>query len=93
MLHPNIIGAYERNKKKAMAQPDLSMVADFNTEVKTNYARQAITTVEGQTFLENTALHQEVFGPYSMVVQCENANQLEAIISKLEGQLNRNFNC
>ena len=30
---------------------------------------------------------QEVFGPYSLVVQCEDANQLEAIISKLEGQL------
>jgi len=32
-------------------------------------------------------LHQEVFGPYSMVVQCENKEQLEQIISKLEGQL------
>jgi NADP-dependent aldehyde dehydrogenase len=87
MLHPNIIGAYESNKQKALAQPELSIVADFNTEVKTNYARQTITTVEGKTFLENTALHQEVFGPYSMVVQCENVDQLEAIISKLEGQL------
>jgi alpha-ketoglutaric semialdehyde dehydrogenase len=87
MLHPNIIGAYESNKQKALAQPELSIVADFNTEVKTNYARQTITTVEGHTFLENTTLHQEVFGPYSMVVQCENVDQLEAIISKLEGQL------
>ena len=87
MLHPNIIGAYENNKKRAITQPELSVVADYSNDVQTNYARQTITTVEGKTFLANTTLHQEVFGPYSIVVQCENASQLEAIISKLEGQL------
>lgn len=87
MLHPNIIGAYETNKQKALSQPELTVVAHFDTDVKTNYARQTITTVEGSTFLKNTSLHQEVFGPYSMVVQCENKEQLEQIISKLEGQL------
>jgi NADP-dependent aldehyde dehydrogenase len=87
MLHPNIIGAYENNKQKALAQPELRVVTNYGEEVQTNYARQTITTVEGCTFLGNPTLHQEVFGPYSMVVQCENANQLEAIISKLEGQL------
>ena len=87
MLHPNIIGAYECNKAKALAQVDLKVVADYGTDVQTNYARQTVTTVEGKTFLNNTTLHQEVFGPFSMVVQCEDANQLEEIISKLEGQL------
>jgi NADP-dependent aldehyde dehydrogenase len=28
-----------------------------------------------------------VFGPFSLVVQCENEAQLETVISKLEGQL------
>jgi len=87
MLHPNIYGAYESNKAKALAQPELSVVANYDTDVKENYARQAITTVEGRTFLANTTLHQEVFGPFSMVVQCENVEQMEAIISNLEGQL------
>jgi NADP-dependent aldehyde dehydrogenase len=87
MLHPNIIGAYESNKLKALSQSEISVVADYGTEVQTNYARQTVTTVEGKTFLENPTLHQEVFGPYSLVVQCENASQLETIISKLEGQL------
>ena len=87
MLHPNIIGSYEKNKQIAISQPDLSVVASFDTDVKSNYARQTITTVEGKTFVANPTLHQEVFGPYSMVVQCENAKELEQIISKLEGQL------
>ncbi len=87
MLHPNIIGAYENNRQKAISQPETTVTASYNTDLKSNYARQTVTTVEGKTFLENPTLHQEVFGPYSIVVQCEDAEQLEVIISKLEGQL------
>ena len=87
MLHPAIIGNYEKNKQTALAQEGLLVKADYSQEVAVNHARQAIVRVDGSTFLENTTLHQEVFGPYSMVVVCENAKQLETIISKLEGQL------
>lgn len=87
MLHPNIIGAYETNMGKMISQSGLRVVSNVEYEVSKNYARQAITTVEGKTFLENTSLHQEVFGPFSMVVQCKDKDQLELIISKLEGQL------
>ena len=87
MLHPNIIGAYEKNKQSAISQEGLLVAADYGAEVAVNYARQAVTTVDGATFLKNTKLHQEVFGPFSMVVQCENAAILEKVISELEGQL------
>lgn len=87
MLHPNIIGAYENNKQKAISQSQLSVVAHYQPQVQTNFAKQAITTVEGQTFLDNPTLHQEVFGPFSLVVQCENLQQLQSIVSQLEGQL------
>lgn len=87
MLHPNIIGAYESNRQNAVSQKGLQVVADYQGDVLINYARQTVSTVEGKTFLENSTLHQEVFGPYSIVVQCEDIDQLELIISKLEGQL------
>ena len=92
MLHPNIIGAYERNKNHLLNQPELKIVSDIeSTNIKPNYARQALTTVEGKSFLENKTLHQEVFGPFSMVVQCDDYNQLEDIILNLEGQLTGTF--
>lgn len=87
MLHPNIIGAYEKNKERALAQKGLQLVSEYEQEISHNVARQAVTTVEGDTFLENPTLHQEVFGPFTMVVQCKDKEQLEAIILKLEGQL------
>jgi len=87
MLHPNIIGNYEKNVQAVLQQNGLTINANFNSEMEPNYARQAIVTVEGATFLSNTTLHQEVFGPFSMVVQCKDENELETIISQLEGQL------
>ena len=87
MLHPNIIGAYENNKAKAIKQAGTAIVADFSNEVQDNFARQTVLTVEGKTFLENSTLHQEVFGPFSLVVQCANAQELEEVIAGLEGQL------
>ena len=87
MLHPNIIGNYDRNKNTMLQQEGLQTVANISADVKANYGRQILTTVEGATFLQNTLLHQEVFGPFSMIVQCENGEQLETILHQLEGQL------
>ena len=87
MLHPNIIGNYEKNKARLMSQEGVNIKADFKNEVDTNYGRQVIVTVEGDTFLNNKTLHQEVFGPFSLVVQCKDKEQLSEITSNLEGQL------
>ncbi|WP_204344109.1 aldehyde dehydrogenase (NADP(+)) [Psychroserpens algicola] len=87
MLHPNIMGAYNSKKAKALAHSELEISADYNMEVQTNYARQAVTTVKGASFIKNSDLHEEVFGPFSMVVQCKDAKELETVITKLEGQL------
>lgn len=87
MLHPNIHQAYNTNKERALSQQNIAVVADVNSEVQDNYAQQAVLTVEGSDFLKNPTLHQEVFGPFSIVVQCESKDQLRKIISRLEGQL------
>ena len=87
MLHPNIISTYYDKKQKAISQSGLSIVAEYKSNIKSNYARQTVTTIEGSAFIKNPTLHQEVFGPYSILVQCKDAKQLEDIISKLEGQL------
>ena len=43
--------------------------------------------VDGKNFLNNRNLHLEVFGPFSLIVECDNIEQLESIILNLEGQL------
>ena len=87
MLHPKIHNAYQKNKENTISQNQTEVVANYSGDVKTNHASQAILTVDGDTFLNNTTLHQEVFGPFSVVVQCKDTKQLETIITHLEGQL------
>jgi NADP-dependent aldehyde dehydrogenase len=87
MLHPNVHGAYDSNKAKAKAQSEIAVVADYEDEVQINFAQQALLTVKGVDFLRNPTLHQEVFGPFSLIVQCQDAQELETIIAHLEGQL------
>jgi NADP-dependent aldehyde dehydrogenase len=87
MLHPNIMGAYEANASRAISQPNTTVVADYQGDIAANFAKPIITTVEGSTFLENPTLHHEVFGPFSLVVQCNDIAQLEEVVLALEGQL------
>ena len=87
MLHPNIKKGYEANKSKIVNEDKVEIKANYTSDVHNNYAQQAVVSVEGKTFLENPTLHLEVFGPFSMVVQCDNVTELETVISNLEGQL------
>ena len=86
MLHPNIEKSYSENRSKALNQKGVSRVSP-EFEVKENYAKQTIAKVSGKEFLNNPTLHHEVFGPYSIVVQCQDMSELESIIKNLEGQL------
>ena len=87
MLHPNIKAQYENLKSEVLGQEGYTQQTSLNKEVKPNYALQNVITVDGSTFLKNKTFHKEVFGPFSVVVKCDNIQQLNKIIHDLEGQL------
>jgi NADP-dependent aldehyde dehydrogenase len=87
MLHPNIYAKYNEGKNDLSGQDGVTVIADYAKETSANVARPTILKVSGASFLANKKLHKEVFGPFSVVVACENASQLEEILNNLEGQL------
>ena len=87
MLHPDIISKYDYNKKSILNEEHTSVTADYSADVAVNHARQTVVKVDGKTFVKNPKLHQEVFGPFSMVVECEDENELIKAIAGIEGQL------
>ena len=87
MLHPNIKKGYESKGEDVISQEGVEVVAKFDGELSANEAASIIATVEGKEFLKNPKMHQEVFGPFSMVVQCKDQAELLQIIDGLEGQL------
>jgi 2,5-dioxopentanoate dehydrogenase len=89
MLHAGIAKAYKDKRKTALAQKDVSVVAAVEEDnIKTDGMGTAtIATANGQAFLNNPVLHQEVFGPYSLVIRCKDMNEMLEAAKNLEGQL------
>lgn len=87
MLHPGIVSAYKQNKGNALLQEDVHLVAESEIDVKENEGLPTIATASGQAFLNNPVLHQEVFGPYSIVIRCKNMAEMIEVAKNLEGQL------
>ena len=87
MLHPGIVTAYKKNKENALLQDDVHLVAESETDVKENQGLPTIATATGQAFLNNPVLHQEVFGPYSIIIRCKDMQEMIEVAKNLEGQL------
>jgi len=46
-----------------------------------------LLVTEGKKFGEERSLHEEIFGPATLLVQCENTDELLELAGKLDGQL------
>lgn len=47
----------------------------------------ALLTVNAADFISNSALNEEMFGPASLLVKCQNIGELQAAVTSLKGQL------
>jgi len=89
MLHPGIAHAFRDKKTLALTQEMVTLVSEsaVTADVDENTGIPIIARATGEVFLNNPVLHQEVFGPYSIIIRCEGINQMTEIAKQLEGQL------
>ena len=87
MLHTGIASAYAEKKTEAIMEEGMHLVAESDKAPSELEGQPTIATVSGAVFLANKKLHQEVFGPYSLVVSCKDYAELLQIANELEGQL------
>jgi len=87
MLHPGIAKAFTEKKAKALAQAGVTSIAESATKEKENEGMPTIASASGKAFLNNPVLHQEVFGPYSIVIRCSHMQEMIEVVKHLEGQL------
>jgi alpha-ketoglutaric semialdehyde dehydrogenase len=87
MLHSGIIQAY-RNKTKVMVeQLDVEFVGVAEKEASQSEGQPTLAKAPGSAFLNNPKLHEEVFGPFSLIIECKDKAELEKCCDKLDGQL------
>jgi NADP-dependent aldehyde dehydrogenase len=87
MLHPGIAKAFDEKRDKALQQNNVTTVSVSDSPKKENEGVPTVATASGKDFLNNPILHQEVFGPYSLVIRCADVNEMVDVAKNLEGQL------
>lgn len=89
MLTAGIWKNYQTLSENVMAEAGVTVMAQskaINQEC-INQSAAAVIKVSGADFLANPKFQEEIFGPMSVLVVAENAEQLEQIAGKLHGQL------
>ena len=86
MLHEGIIKAFNKNKQTALLQQGVETLSAVENP-DSGLAGASIATATGQAFLNNPVLHQEVFGPYSIIIRCKDMKEMIEVAKNLEGQL------
>jgi len=87
MLHPGIAKAYTEKRQAALSQEHVETVAVAATAPRENQGVPTVATASAEAFFKNPLLHQEVFGPYSLIIQCPDVATLVKAAQHLEGQL------
>lgn len=87
MLHKGIEKSYVQKSNTLLSEPNVEVLVQAVKEAAPGEGRPIIATVPCIEFLKNPALHEEVFGPFSLLIECENSEELESCIDALQGQL------
>jgi len=87
MLHAGIAKAYGEKRKAALEQGEVETVAVSEAQPQQEQGIPTIASATAKAFFNNPLLHQEVFGPYSLVIRCADKEEMLAVATHLEGQL------
>ena len=87
MLHAGIAKAFHEKRKNALQQDGVSVLAASAEASLELEAPPTIARVSGTDFLNNPLLHEEVFGPYSIIVACKDAQEMLKVAHTMQGQL------
>lgn len=91
MLHAGIFKNYVESRANALSQDQVETVAASEVEPLFNQATPTLASATAQAFINNPILHQEVFGPYSIVIRCRHIDDMIEVATHLEGQLTATF--
>jgi NADP-dependent aldehyde dehydrogenase len=70
-----------------LGQQGLTIVGEAARVVGDMEARPLVASVPAAVFLKNPHLSEEVFGPFSLCVICDDKQQLAAVLKSFKGQL------
>jgi len=92
MLHSGISSAYRTKSEELANQNGVEFIQQASNEADDSQARPTLAKAPGAEFIANPKLHEEIFGPFSLVIECADKEELQACVQKLDGQLTTTIN-
>lgn len=86
MLNQNIATSYYQHRGALIQEVGVETLGDIENPGE-NKGKPLTAKVSGNDFLSNTKLHEEIFGPFTLVVECENISEMISAANSLQGQL------
>jgi NADP-dependent aldehyde dehydrogenase len=87
MLHPNIYNAYNLGLQKIKKNKNVSELTSYSDKYENNFPRHVISRVSAEKFIEDKCLQHEIFGPCSLIITCQDEEEILKVIESLDGQL------
>jgi alpha-ketoglutaric semialdehyde dehydrogenase len=87
MLTPGIHDAYDSGVARLSGVAGVSLLAKGQPGSTECSAQGAMYACDAATYLSSSALHDEIFGPCSLLVRCADEAEMLAFANRLEGQL------
>lgn len=85
MLNQSIARNFHKGISEVVANKDVSIITNPNETGQ--QVRPVLASVKADTFFKNPKLHFEIFGPYSLIVQCKDFEEMKKLATIIEGQL------
>lgn len=87
MLHRNISNTFTRKTKDLLDVLVVKKLAESENESGELRGRPIVATVSGKDFIQNSDLAEEIFGPFSLLIECEGTKELTQVLKTFRGQL------
>lgn len=87
MLHSGISKSFHAKRKELLASKGVELISQSKAEGTALQGIPTVATTTASNFIANPALHEEIFGPLSLLVKCSTKEELLACINCLSGQL------
>ncbi|MFB6317928.1 aldehyde dehydrogenase (NADP(+)) [Saccharicrinis sp. FJH54] len=87
MFSDSVLRNYRLNADKMFTHSEVKLIERGADEVDQDVVMPVLAMVRGSDFMAKPTLHEEVFGPFSLIVACDTDAQFSEVLQSLEGQL------
>lgn len=87
MLHQNISKNFVQKTSHFFGNQDVTKLAESTEAASELKGRPVVASVSGKDFVKNPDLAEEIFGPFSLLIECDGKDELTHVLKAFKGQL------